>query len=113
MAQNEASCTLVGIDTERIFAIAFGLGTALAALAGLLAGTLFSFNPSFGSVELLKSFVVVVLGGLSSVPGIALAALVLATVEVFSSLWLPTYLTTAVGFVMLVLVLMIRPGKGA
>jgi branched-chain amino acid transport system permease protein len=110
VAQNEASCTLVGVDTERISGFAFGLGTALGALAGLLAGTIFSFNPSFGSVELLKSFVVVVLGGLGSVPGVALAALVLAAVEVFAILVIPSYLTAAVGFVMLVLVLVIRPG---
>ena len=110
VAQNESSCTLVGIDVERVFAMAFGLGTALGALAGLLAGTLFSFNPSFGSLELLKSFVVVVLGGLGSVPGIALAALVLACAEVFAILLLPSYLTSAVGFVLLVLVLVLRPG---
>jgi branched-chain amino acid transport system permease protein len=110
LAQNEASCTLVGVDTERIFALAFGLGTALAALAGLLAGTLFSFNPSFGAVELLKSFVVVVLGGLGSVPGVAAAALLLALVESFAILLLPAYLTQAVGFVLLVLVLVLRPG---
>ena len=110
VAQNEVSCTLVGIDVERVFAMAFGLGTALGALAGLLAGTLFSFNPSFGALELLKSFVVVVLGGLGSVPGIAAAALVLACAEVFAILVLPAYLTSAVGFVLLVLVLVIRPG---
>jgi branched-chain amino acid transport system permease protein len=110
VAQNEGSCTLVGIDVERIFSLAFGLGTALASLAGLLAGTLFSFNPSFGSVELLKSFVVVVLGGLGSVPALAAAALVLAVVESFAILVLPAYLTSAVGFVLLVLVLVLRPG---
>ena len=110
VAQNENSCTLVGIDVERIFSMAFGLGTALGALAGLLLGTLFSFNPSFGSLELLKSFVVVVLGGLGSVPGIALAALVLAFAESFAILVLPSYLTSAVGFVLLVLVLVLRPG---
>ena len=49
-------------------------------------------------------------GGLGSVPGTAIAALVLATVEVFSILWLPSYLTAAVGFVLLVLVLVARPG---
>jgi branched-chain amino acid transport system permease protein len=95
---------------ERIYALTFGLGTALAALAGLLAATLFSFNPDFGATELLKSFVVVVLGGLGSVAGTAIAALILATVEVFAILALPSYLTASVGFVLLVLVLVIRPG---
>ena len=110
VAQNADSCSASGINVERIYAITFGIGSALAGLAGCLAGTLFSFSPSFGSVELLKSFVIVVLGGLGSVTGTAAAALVLALVEVFAILLLPSYLTAAVGFVLLVLVLVIRPG---
>jgi branched-chain amino acid transport system permease protein len=110
VAQNADSCTLVGVDVERIYALTFGIGTALAGLAGLLSATIFSFNPGFGSGELLKSFVVVVLGGLGSVLGTGAAALILATVEVFAILVLPSYLTAAVGFVMLVLVLVLRPG---
>jgi branched-chain amino acid transport system permease protein len=110
VAQNPESCTIVGVDVDRIYTITFGIGTALAGLAGLLSATLFSFNPGFGASELLKSFVVVVLGGLGSVFGLALAALILATVEVFAILVLPSYLTGAVGFVMLVLVLVLRPG---
>jgi branched-chain amino acid transport system permease protein len=110
VAQNPESCTIVGIDVDRIYTITFGIGTALAGLAGLLSATLFAFNPGFGSGELLKSFVVVVLGGLGSVFGTGIAALILAIVEVFAILVLPSYLTAAVGFVMLVLVLVLRPG---
>jgi len=110
VAQNAESCTLVGIDVDRVYTITFGIGTALAGLAGLLSATLFAFNPGFGSGELLKSFVVVVLGGLGSVLGTGVAALILAVVEVFAIYWLPSYLTAAVGFVMLVLVLVLRPG---
>ena len=110
VAQNADSCTLVGVDVERIYALTFGIGTALAGVAGLLSATIFSFNPGFGSGELLKSFVVVVLGGLGSVMGTGVAALILAVVEVFAILVLPSYLTSAVGFVMLVLVLVFRPG---
>lgn len=110
VAQNPDSCTLVGVDVERVYALSFGIGTSLAGVAGLLSATIFSFNPGFGSGELLKSFVVVVLGGLGSVVGTGLAALILAVVEVFAILVLPSYLTSAVGFVMLVLVLVLRPG---
>ena len=110
VAQNADSCTLVGIDVQRVYALTFGIGSALAGLAGLLGGTIVAFNPTFGSGELLKSFVVVVLGGLGSVAGTAAAALVLALVEGFAILFLPAYLTTAVGFVLLVLVLILRPG---
>ena len=110
VAQNPESCTLVGISVERIYALTFGLGTALASVAGLLGASLFPFNPGFGASELLKSFVVVVLGGLGSVAGTAIAALILAVVEVFAIVVIPAYLTAAVGFVLLVLVLVVRPG---
>jgi branched-chain amino acid transport system permease protein len=110
VTQNPDSCTLVGIDVERIYTLTFGVGTALAGLAGVLASTLFAFNPSFGAGELLKSFVIIVLGGLGSVVGIALGALVLAFAEVFAIYVVPSYLTSAVGFVLLVVVLVVRPG---
>ena len=110
VAQNPDSCTLVGIDVERIYSLTFGIGTALAGLAGLLGASLLSFNPTYGSGDLLKSFVIVVLGGLGSVMGTAAAALILALVEGFAIYWLPSYLTGAVGFVLLVLVLVFRPG---
>src|SRR6266545_4459485 len=110
VAQNPESCTLVGIDVERVYVLSFGLGTALAGLAGVLASTLFAFNPSFGASELLRSFVIIVLGGLGSVVGIALGAGVLAFAEVFSIYVVPSYLTSAVGFVLLVVVLVLRPG---
>jgi branched-chain amino acid transport system permease protein len=110
VAQNADACTLVGVDVERVYTLTFGIATALAGLAGLLSATLFAFNPAFGAGELLKSFVVVVLGGLGSIVGTGVAALVLATVEVFAILLLPSYLTAAVGFIMLVLVLVLRPG---
>ena len=110
VAQNPDSCTLAGVDVERIYALTFGIGTALAGLAGVLASTLFAFNPSFGSSELLKSFVIIVLGGLGSIVGIGVGALVLAFAETFSIYVVPSYLTTAVGFVLLVVVLVVRPG---
>src|SRR6185436_9234647 len=74
-AQNADSCTLVGIDVNRVYTLTFGIGAALAGVAGVLLATIFSFNPSSGSSELLKSFVVVVLGGLGSVYGVGLALL--------------------------------------
>jgi branched-chain amino acid transport system permease protein len=109
VAQNPDSCTLVGVDVERIYTLTFGIGAALAGLAGLLASTLFAFNPAFGAGEVLRSFVIIVLGGMGSVLGIALGALVLAFAEVFSIYLVPSYLTAAVGFVLLVVVLIVRP----
>lgn len=109
-AQNPDSCTLVGVNVNMVYTLTFGIGTALAGVAGVLLATIFSFNPGTGASELLKSFVVVVLGGLGSMFGVAVAALIVALVEVFAILVMPAYLTTAVGFVLLVLVLVLRPG---
>ena len=108
--QNADSCTLVGIRVERVYMLTFGIGTALSGIAGVLFATVFSFDPNSGASELLKSFVVVVLGGLGSIWGIVLAALVLAAAESYAVLIMPTYLTTAVGFALLVGVLVLRPG---
>src|SRR4051812_29828707 len=69
VAQNPESCTLVGIPVERIYMLTFGLGTALAAIGGLLGSTLSPFSPGYGGAELLESFVIVVLGGLGSIAG--------------------------------------------
>ena len=86
VSQNAASAQLVGVRADRVSAIAFGLGSALSALAGGLLTLLFSFNPDFGGTFQLKSFAIIVLGGLASFPGVALGALVLALVESFSIL---------------------------
>jgi branched-chain amino acid transport system permease protein len=110
VAQNADSCTLVGIDVERIYTLTFGLGSALACVAGVLFATIFSFNPASGSADLLRSFAVVVLGGLGSIYGVVIAALIVASAEVFAVLIMPSYLTNAVGYLLLVVVLVVRPG---
>jgi branched-chain amino acid transport system permease protein len=84
VSQNATSARLVGIRAERVATIAFGLGTALSAFAGGLLTLIYSFNPDFGGVFQLKSFAIIVLGGLESFTGVALGALVLAIVESFS-----------------------------
>lgn len=109
VAENPRSCLLVGIDVERTYATTFAIGSGLAGVAGSVAAILFAFNPAFGSGELLKSFAIIVLGGLGSVVGMLLGALVLAITETFSGLVMPTYLSGAIGFVLLVLVLIVRP----
>ena len=120
VAQNADSCTLVGVDVHRIYALSFGIGTGLAGVAGVLLATIGPFSPSAGSAGCTASYQVVsqwsggfqgqVLGGLGSVTGVALAALIVAMVEQFASFVLPTYLTAAVGFVLLVAILVLRPG---
>lgn len=108
-AQDPGACRLVGIDIERVNAITFGLAAALAALGGAVASTIFTFNPEFGGLAMLKAFVIIVLGGMGSIVGVALGALVLALTESYATLFVESALTNMVGFLMLVAVLLLRP----
>src|SRR5574341_131784 len=109
LAADPEAALLVGINTNRISAIAFGLGIALASLAGSLMSLIFTFDPDFGRSHLLKSFCIVVLGGLESFVGVALGSLVLALVEAFSVVWLRAALQDFVSFALLVIVLLVMP----
>jgi branched-chain amino acid transport system permease protein len=112
VSQNPTSARLVGIRAERVSTIAFGLGTALSAFAGGLLTLIYSFNPDFGGVFQLKSFAIIVLGGLESFSGVALGALVLAIVESFSIVipgWRAS-LINLLAFGMLVAALVLLPG---
>ncbi|HUK14321.1 MAG TPA: branched-chain amino acid ABC transporter permease [Thermoanaerobaculaceae bacterium] len=81
VTQNRDAALLAGIDAEMISAVAFGLGCAFAGVAGGMLSTLYAFTPDFGRSFLLKSFCIIVLGGMESVTGVAAGALVLAVVE--------------------------------
>jgi branched-chain amino acid transport system permease protein len=112
VSQNVTSARLVGIRAEQVNRIAFGLGTALSAFAGGLLTLLFSFNPDFGGVFQLKSFAIIVLGGLESLVGVALGACVLAAIESFSILipgWRAS-LINLLAFGILVVSLIVLPG---
>ncbi len=109
--QDRDSARLVGVDVEQISMIAFGIGIALSALAGSLFAMILPFNPDFGRVLMLKSFAIIVIGGLTSFVGIAAGALLLALAEEWSVgvLGLQTSLKDLVSFSALVLVLILLP----
>lgn len=109
-AQDGDASKLVGINTDRVMEIAFGLGTALASLAGSLMALIFAFDPDFGRSHLLKGFCIVVLGGLESIVGVALGSLVLAIAEALSVLWIMPAMQDFVSFAILVIVLVAMPG---
>ena len=109
-AQDGDASRLVGIDTARVMEVAFGIGTALAGLAGSLMALIFAFDPDFGRSHLLKGFCIVVLGGLESVVGVALGSLVLAIAEALSVFWIMPAMQDFVSFALLVTVLVVMPG---
>jgi branched-chain amino acid transport system permease protein len=116
LIQNPYAAQIVGVDDQRTSRLTFGLGTAFAGFAGALLGMIYTFSPDFGRQFLLRSFVIIVLGGLDSVSGVALGALVLALVETFGpqirfhdKYILPDSLQPAISFALLVVVLVIMP----
>lgn len=110
LIQNPYAGQLVGVNDEKTARITFGLGIAFAGFAGSLLAMLYSFSPDFGRQFLIRAFVIIVLGGLESVPGVAVGALVLALVETFSILFVPAGFQPAISFALLVVVLLVLPG---
>ena len=108
--QDPTAGLLVGIDTDRISALAFGLGTAFAAFAGGLLTLLFSFNPDFGGSFQLKSFTIIVLGGLENLAGVAAGAAILAFAESYAVLFMRASLQNVVAYALLVVALIVIPG---
>jgi branched-chain amino acid transport system permease protein len=99
----------MGVDVKSIYAIAFGLGAALAGCAGVLMALIFPISPLTSSTFLAKAFVVCVLGGLGSVSGALAGGLLLALVEgVGSTFFGPSHATT-LSFALLIVFLIVRP----
>lgn len=105
---DEDAARLAGIDANRTYAITFGLGAALAGIAGSLLATISSFSPVIGDGLTTRSFVVVVLGGLGSVPGAIAGGTILGIVENLTSIVAPSY-RDAAAFALLIITLAVRP----
>jgi branched-chain amino acid transport system permease protein len=103
------AASLAGIDVARIYALTFGIGAMMAGIAGSFVAIVYSFSPVMGDTFTMKSFVVVVLGGLGSVPGAIVAGIALGIVENLASLLLDPGYRDAIGFALLLFVLLARP----
>jgi branched-chain amino acid transport system permease protein len=110
LMQNREAGRIVGVDVEVTAQVAFGVGIAFAGAAGGLLAMLYSFSPDFGGSFLLRSFVIIVLGGLESFAGVAAGALILALLETGSIMVLPASYQPAIAFALLVLALLVLPG---
>ena len=109
ITNNRAAAELVGIPSQRMLALSFGLGSMLAALAGGLIATIFPFTILSGDSYQLKSFVIVVLGGLGNPLGSLLGGLILGAMEgilpaFISTSWVPVF-----EFVLFVIILIVKP----
>jgi branched-chain amino acid transport system permease protein len=98
----------LGINVDLLFTIAFGLGAALAGVAGALAAPLTGVTTSMGSDMLAIAFVVVVLGGLGSLYGAIVAGLLVGIVQSLAALWVPAA-STVIIYAAMILILWVRP----
>lgn len=108
-AQNSESAALMGVDVRRINMITFGLGTALAGAAGVLLVPSLYLYPTVGEILIVKCFVIVVLGGLGSVPGAIAGGVLLGLVESLGAVYVSVAYKDTIGFVLFLLVLLFRP----
>jgi branched-chain amino acid transport system permease protein len=107
-AQHGRAAAVLGVDTAKIYAVAFGIGAAMAGAAGALVAVVYTFSPVTGDGFTMKSFVVVLLGGLGSMKGAIAAGILLGVAEsIVSGLLAPGY-RDAVSFFLLVVILVFR-----
>lgn len=109
VAQNEDACQLVGMNVTALYALAFGLAAALAALAGIFFGGFKFMSPDMGTEPLTKALVVVIFGGIANITGPILAAYIIGLFEAISIYYVGFYWTPALLFAVLIVVLMVRP----
>ncbi|HET7400096.1 MAG TPA: branched-chain amino acid ABC transporter permease [Intrasporangium sp.] len=109
VAANDAGAQLVGIDTRRIYALTFAIGTACAGAAGTLVAPLVTVEPSTGALFNIVAFVVVVIGGMGNVVGALVGGLVIGLAEQLGGVFLPGQSPLLSIFIVFVLVLFLRP----
>lgn len=108
-AQNIDGASLSGINVDRVYMTTFALGCGLAASAGALLGPLVSIYPTLGEWAVLKAFVVVIVGGLGSIPGAIIAGIALGLIEALSAGYISTALQDVFGYAAIIVVLMFMP----
>ncbi len=119
VAANRDAAALMGIPVDRVYAITFAVGSALAGVAGGLLGAMFTIEPTMGEWAVVKAFSVVIMGGMGHVPGAVLGGIILGVAESLGAGFLPggTSYKDGIGYAILILVLLYRPqglfGRGA
>lgn len=107
--QDRDAAKIVGVNVSRVYTMTFALGSCLAALAGALLAPVFLVNPTMGDLASLKAFAIVILGGLGNLAGAALGGFALALVEEFGAGYISTAYRDAIGFLLILLVMIVRP----
>jgi branched-chain amino acid transport system permease protein len=106
--QDQVAARLIGIDVNRVAALAFGIGVAVTAVGGMVFGATNAFNPNSGYDLISRLLAIIILGGLGSIGGAMAAAIFMTTVESLVNIWSPTW-SVVVFYAALVIVLTFRP----
>ena len=109
VAQNRHGAQAIGLNVNRVISFTFAVSGALACAAGALLGALYAVDPGMGGMPLLKSFVIVIFGGLGSVPGAILGGLVVGMTETLTGSYISYGFQDVFTFAIMILVLLFRP----
>jgi branched-chain amino acid transport system permease protein len=107
--QDRDTAALMGVQIGSIHTATFALGSGLAAAAGALLGPVFVAYPSMGDLAAAKAFAIVILGGLGSIPGATIGGFILALVEELGAGYISSGYRDAMGFVLIIIILLFRP----
>lgn len=109
IAQNLEAADVVGIDTDRVCSLTFAFGTGLAGLAAAVVSPVFLVYPRIGVNVMLKSFAAIIMGGRGNVVGAIVSALIIGVAECVAVQYTSVALQNAIGFVLLLFVLLVKP----
>ena len=109
VAQHRSAAELMGVNVSRIYILSFGLGAACVGLAAVLIAPLYPTSSTIGTYFVLTAFVVVVLGGLGSIPGAFFGALIIGVIDSMSGYYIGSDLREAVVFSIFLIILILRP----
>ena len=110
VSEDRDAAQLMGINVNRTISMTFAIGSALAAIAGvLLCSTVPTLQPTTGSMPGIRAFTAAVFGGIGSIPGAMLGGILLGVIETFSKAYLSTQFSDAIVFLVLILVLLMKP----
>jgi branched-chain amino acid transport system permease protein len=109
ISQDADAATLHGIDVNRVSSLTMAIGCALAAVAGGLMGAIFQVQPFMGGFPMGKGIAVIILGGLGSIWGAVIGGLLLGLVDGLVPLWANTTIASIIGFVLIILILIVKP----